>query len=226
VTATPKVVRDVLLFLASTVIPGFRSPRDLWWRFCSLLHVYVFRNGVSSSTRGVDLSQVKVKLWPTVGQPISLGNKPLLGPKIRFVLVSDCCGFVDVRRPLWLEDGSVIYIRHRQQYVLPTCTILLVGILHSDFEWPTISSSHFASWVLIQFCLLLTGPKWARHDLLKYRCTYFQHVCQRRTIYVRSLKWLTLHFMVEIIVCGVLPYFPVTSCYRSMFCASAVSGST
>jgi hypothetical protein len=32
-----------------------------------------------------------------------------LGPKIRFLLLSDCCGFVNVGRPLWREDGSVVY---------------------------------------------------------------------------------------------------------------------
>jgi hypothetical protein len=28
----------------------------------------------------------------------------------RFLLLSDCCGFVDVGRALWREDGSVVYI--------------------------------------------------------------------------------------------------------------------
>jgi hypothetical protein len=51
---TPALMRSVgrsvklLLLLASTVILGFRSRRDL----CSLLDMYVFRSGAFSSTRG------------------------------------------------------------------------------------------------------------------------------------------------------------------------------
>jgi hypothetical protein len=43
------------------------------------------------------------------------GDQPTLvssirpGPKITFLLLSDRCGFVDVRRPLWRQDRSVIY---------------------------------------------------------------------------------------------------------------------
>jgi hypothetical protein len=38
-----------------------------------------------------------------------LVSSPHLGPKTRFLLLSDTCGFVDVGRPLWPEDGSVVY---------------------------------------------------------------------------------------------------------------------
>jgi hypothetical protein len=31
------------------------------------------------------------------------------GPKTRFLLLSERCGFVDVGRPLWREDWSVVY---------------------------------------------------------------------------------------------------------------------
>jgi hypothetical protein len=44
-------------------------------------------------------------LRPTV----SLGAKHHLGPKTRFLLLSDSCRFVDVGRPFWREDGSVVY---------------------------------------------------------------------------------------------------------------------
>jgi hypothetical protein len=42
----------------------------------------------------------------SVGQPV-LVPSPHLGPKTTFLLLSDSCGFVDVRLPLRLEDGSV-----------------------------------------------------------------------------------------------------------------------
>jgi hypothetical protein len=47
--------------------------------------------------------------WPTVSWPVCVGVKPPLGPKTRFLLLSNSCGFVDMGRPLWHEDGSVIY---------------------------------------------------------------------------------------------------------------------
>jgi hypothetical protein len=37
------------------------------------------------------------------------GCQAQLGPKTRFLLQSDSCGFVDVGRPLCREDGSVVY---------------------------------------------------------------------------------------------------------------------
>jgi hypothetical protein len=46
---------------------------------------------------------------PTVSRPVCLGVKPHLGPKTRFLLLSDSCGFVDVGRPLWRDNGSVVY---------------------------------------------------------------------------------------------------------------------
>jgi hypothetical protein len=45
----------------------------------------------------------------TRGQSTSLGVKPHLWHKTRFLLLSDSCGFVDVGHPLWREDRSVVY---------------------------------------------------------------------------------------------------------------------
>jgi hypothetical protein len=44
----------------------------------------------------------------SVGQAF-LVSSPHLWPKTRFLLLSHSCGFVDVRRPLRREDGSIIY---------------------------------------------------------------------------------------------------------------------
>jgi hypothetical protein len=49
------------------------------------------------------------KTEPTVSRSVCLGVKPHLGPKTRFLLLSDSCEFVDVGRPFWREDGSVVY---------------------------------------------------------------------------------------------------------------------
>jgi hypothetical protein len=48
--------------------------------------------------------KVKVLLWSTVSQPVSLGVKPHLGPRTRYLLLSDSRCFFDVGRPLWRED--------------------------------------------------------------------------------------------------------------------------
>jgi hypothetical protein len=48
-------------------------------------------------------------LWLTVSWPISLGVKPHMGPKTRFLLLSDSFGFVDVARPLRRKDKCVIH---------------------------------------------------------------------------------------------------------------------
>jgi hypothetical protein len=50
-------------------------------------------------------------LRPTVSRPVCLVVKPHLGPRTRFLLLSDSCGFVDVGRSLRREDGSVVYSR-------------------------------------------------------------------------------------------------------------------
>jgi hypothetical protein len=62
----------------------------------------------------VDPLKVKVSIRPTVIQPISLGVEPHVGSKTRFLLLSDACSFVYVGRPLWREDGFVIYCGNSQ----------------------------------------------------------------------------------------------------------------
>jgi hypothetical protein len=52
---------------------------------------------------------VKVMLRLTISQPVYLGPKPHLGHKTRFLLLSDCCLFVDVGHPLLHEGRSAIY---------------------------------------------------------------------------------------------------------------------
>jgi hypothetical protein len=53
-------------------------------------------------------AKVQVMLRPTVSRPVCLRVKQHVGPKTRFLLLSDSCMFVHVWRPLWREDGSVV----------------------------------------------------------------------------------------------------------------------
>jgi hypothetical protein len=49
-----------------------------------------------------------------------------LGPKNRFLLLPGSCGFVDLGRPLWREDGSVVYSccqRSDSRVRVPRCYI-------------------------------------------------------------------------------------------------------
>jgi hypothetical protein len=48
-------------------------------------------------------------LQPTVSRPVCPGVKPLLGPKTRYLLLSDSFGFVDMGRPFSRQDRSVVY---------------------------------------------------------------------------------------------------------------------
>jgi hypothetical protein len=61
--------------------------------------------------------QVRSKKWSwsqftTDGQSVSLSwcRAPIWSPWPDFCFLSDDCGFLDVWRPLWREDGSVIYL--------------------------------------------------------------------------------------------------------------------
>jgi hypothetical protein len=47
-------------------------------------------------------------LRPTVSRPVCFGVKPHLGPKARFLLLSDSCGFADVERPFWCGGWSAV----------------------------------------------------------------------------------------------------------------------
>jgi hypothetical protein len=53
--------------------------------------------------------QVRVMSRPTVSRAICPDVKPHLGHKTRFLLLQERCRFADVVRPLWQEDGYIIW---------------------------------------------------------------------------------------------------------------------
>jgi hypothetical protein len=62
-----------------------------------------------SLTRKENIVKDWVMLRPMVSRPVSLGVKLLLGPKNTFMWLPHSCSFVEMGRPLWREDGFVIY---------------------------------------------------------------------------------------------------------------------
>jgi hypothetical protein len=85
--------------------------------------------------------KLNLKLYDrwSVGQYI-LVLSTTLGPKTRFLLLSDTCGFVDMRRPFWREDGSVIYSccwpSPVQSFLEPSPTGLMTIFYCLGFETP------------------------------------------------------------------------------------------
>jgi hypothetical protein len=79
-------------------------------------------------------------LRSTVSRPIYLGAKPHLGPETRFLLLSDSCGFVDVGRPLWRQDGSVVcnccWPSSTQSFFCPSPAGLMTTFYYLRFETP------------------------------------------------------------------------------------------
>jgi hypothetical protein len=69
----------------------------------------------------------------SVGQSVLVSSLHL-GPKTRFLLLSDRCGFVDVRRLLWWKDGSCVTIaagpRQRSHVSIYLSTVLLLDLGH------------------------------------------------------------------------------------------------
>jgi hypothetical protein len=78
--------------------------------FCLSLRLTWFR----ATLRLTCLRMSRVWLWLSCYDRRSVGQSVLelsthLGLTTRFLLLSDSCGFVDVGRSLWREDGSVVY---------------------------------------------------------------------------------------------------------------------
>jgi hypothetical protein len=77
--------------------------------------------------------RVKVILRPTVSRPVCLGVKPHLGPKTRFLLLSDSCGLVDVGERTGLLSITVAGPRQN--------SLSRVGIPRDSWPYSTVSDS-------------------------------------------------------------------------------------
>jgi hypothetical protein len=87
-------------------------------------------------------SQVKVTPRPTVSRPVCPGVRPPSGPvtnfSFSFKFSLDSCGFALLWRPLWREDGSVIYCccwASPAQYLLGLSPMRLKTIFYSPNFW-------------------------------------------------------------------------------------------
>jgi hypothetical protein len=110
---TASLTTKLLLVLASTVIldSEYHGTNDhylTFWRLWEPSELLLFE------CKGQNQRHVT-----TDGQClVSIGVKPHLGPKTRFLSLSDSCGFIDVGRPLWWEDGTAITIWVRVRVTL------------------------------------------------------------------------------------------------------------
>jgi hypothetical protein len=112
-------------------IPLFPYSRPCWWRLSHNQHM----TGTATRFKSKSRSKPRYDRRP-VGQSV-LVSRPHLGPNSKLLLLSVSCGFVDVGRALWRDDGSVIYHCHGQWYMSSTFTDLHVGNLHSpQSQWP------------------------------------------------------------------------------------------
>jgi hypothetical protein len=66
-----------------------------------------------------------------VSRTVSPGVKPHMGPKTRFLLLSDICGSVDVGAPSLARGRICHFLCHSQQDMASIFTSLLGGILHT-----------------------------------------------------------------------------------------------
>jgi hypothetical protein len=55
------------------------------------------------------IQSLSLMLGSTVSRPVSLGIKHPSEAYDQILLLSDSCGFVDMGRSLWREDGSVVH---------------------------------------------------------------------------------------------------------------------
>jgi hypothetical protein len=75
----------------------------------------------------------------SVGQSV-LVSSIHLGRTTRYLLLSDSCGFVDVGRSLWLENGSAVYnccwVSPAQSFVGPSPAVLVTIFYCLRYETP------------------------------------------------------------------------------------------
>jgi hypothetical protein len=137
----------MLLALASVVFLGFDSlgTRDN----ILLFQIFDFpfrrllrpagsrwRHSTPPPHGGTALVKVKVMLW----RPVCLGVKHPSGTYDQILLLSDSCGFVDMGRSLWRENGSAVYnccwSSPAQLFFGPSTTGLVTIFYSLRFETP------------------------------------------------------------------------------------------
>jgi hypothetical protein len=96
----------------------------------------ILRGTVSQKSK----SKSKVMLRPTVSRPICLVVKYPSGTYYQIFITARQCGFVDVRRDLWRENGSAVHNRRcsspAQSFLGPSPTRLVTTFCCLRFKTP------------------------------------------------------------------------------------------
>jgi hypothetical protein len=127
---------EVESFLAELFTITFLFPWSITWHFPTNKHGSSVRNFTLTLQR---LDEVKVILRPAVSRSVCLGVKPPSEAQDQ-ILVTVSWEFVDLGRPLWRENGSVVYNYYwpspAQSFSGPSPSGLMTIIYCLGFETP------------------------------------------------------------------------------------------
>jgi hypothetical protein len=79
--------------------------------------------------------RVNIMLQLMVSQPVYLAVKPDLEPKTRFLVLSHSCGFVDMGRPFWWDEGVCCL----QLLLVLTSAVILRSESHGTYDHMLLS---------------------------------------------------------------------------------------
>jgi hypothetical protein len=138
--------------------------------------------------------KVKVTLRLTVGQSVSLGVEPHLGPITRYLLPFDSYGLVSVGRPLWWEDRSVFleskslgtrdHILHSQIWDFPFRRFLRLAGSRWRYSTPSpLQCIHFP---------YKPSVRTTQKTVSIVECVYTRRCLSRRCLAIHVTVWMCM----------------------------------
>jgi hypothetical protein len=109
----------------------------------------------------------------SVGQSFLVSSSDL-GLMTRFVLLSHNCGFVDMGRPLWREDGSVFYnVQYTIYFTVSLFQLVELSYITTDVQSASLSWYQAPIWGLwpdFSYCQTIVIAKQYFDYCLRIRC--------------------------------------------------------